>query len=110
MMLVGRPDEPVIGNVQQLPEILDADDNLIDILLGRHALGFGLALDFLAMLVRAGQEHDIIALQPFVAGHGVGGNGRVGMTDMQLVARIVNRCRDVECRLHRTEPSLLQQI
>ena len=61
-------------------------DDVIDELLRRNAGLLGLALDLLAVLVGAGQEHDVVALQPLVAGHGVGSHGAVGVADVQLIA------------------------
>ena len=62
-------------------------DDVVDKLLGGDAGLLGLVLDLLAVLVGAGQEHDVVALQALVAGHGVGGHGAVGVADVQLIAR-----------------------
>ena len=56
----------------------------------------GLVLDLLAVLVGAGQEHHVVALQPLVARHGVGGHGAVGVADVQLVRGVVDRRGDIE--------------
>ena len=72
---------------------------LSTILLGGDAGGLGLVLDLLAVLVGAGEEHDIIALQSLVAGHGVGGHGAVGVADVQLVRRVVDGRGDIKCFL-----------
>ena len=53
-------------------------------------------LNLLAVLVGAGQELDVVALQPLVAGHSVGGNGAIGVADVQLIAGVVNRRGDVK--------------
>jgi hypothetical protein len=42
------------------------------------------------VLIGAGQELDIVALEPLVAGHGIGGHGAVGMADMQIGAGIID--------------------
>jgi len=104
MRFIRRPDEPVIGNVEQLPELLDPDHHVVDVLLRCLAGRFGLALDLLAVFVRPGQEHDVIAAQALVAGHGVRGHGRIGMTDVQLVTRVINRCRDIKGFAHGSVP------
>ena len=94
MVVVGGADEAVIADVHQLPQILDALgalDDVIDELLRRNAGLLGLQLDFLAVLVGAGQELDVVALQPLVAGHSVGSDGAVGMADVQLIAGIIDR-------------------
>ena len=93
MVVVGGADETVVGNVHQLPQVLDAGlavNDIVHKLLGSDAGLLGLVLDFLAVLVGAGEEHHIVALQPLVPGHGVGGYGAVAVADMQLGRGIVN--------------------
>ena len=102
MIVVGGPDEPVVGNVHQLPQVLNAlgaGDDLVHELLGGDPGGLGLVLNFLAMLVGAGQEHHIVALEPLIAGHGVRGHGAVGVADVQPGRRVVNGGRDVKLPL-----------
>ena len=99
MVVVGGADEAVIADVHQLPQILDALgalDDVIDELLRRNTGLLGLQLDLLAVLVGAGQELDVVALQPLVAGHSVGSDGAVGMADVQLIAGIIDRRCNVE--------------
>ena len=99
MVVVGGADEAVVGDVHQLPQVHDAPVALHDAvhkLLGGDAGLLGLVLDLLAVLVGAGEEHDVIALQPLIAGHGVGGHGAVGVADVQLVAGIVDRGGDIK--------------
>ena len=96
MIIVRGADEAVIGNVHQLPEIQNtflSGDDVIHKLLRRDAGIFGLGFNLLAVLVRSGQEHDVIAAQTLIACHGIGCNRAVGMADMQLGRGIVNgRC------------------
>ena len=96
--LVRGADEVVILHVHQLPEVLDARDDLVDIGLWGHASRGGLALDLLAVLVRAGQEEDVVAGLLLEARHGVGGRRAVAVADMQIIAGIIDRRSDVECR------------
>ena len=99
VVVVGGTDEAVIADVHQLPQILDALgalDDVVDELLRRNAGLLGLQLDLLAVLVGAGQELDVVALQPLVAGHSVGSDGAVGMADVQLIAGIIDRRCNVE--------------
>ena len=99
VVIVGRADEAVIGNVHQLPEVehaLRAGDDVIDELLRRDAGGLRLFLDLLAVLVGAGQEHDVAALEPLVARHRVGRHRAVGMADVQLCRGVIDRRRDVK--------------
>ena len=74
---------------------------------GDAALG-GRLLDLLAVLVRSGQEEDLAAGHPVVAGQGVGDDRRVGVADVGHVVDVVDRRRDVKRRLrllfHRYSP------
>ena len=100
MIIVRRADKAVVGDVHQLPEVQDAlraRDDVVDELLRGDARGLGLVFDLLAVLVGAGQEHHVVALQPLIAGHGVGRHGAVGMADVQLRRGIVDRRGDIKC-------------
>ena len=109
VVVVGGADEAVVADVHQLPQIFDGGDDLIHILLGGHACVGGLVLDLLAVLVGAGQEHDVAALHPLEACQCVAGHGGVAVADVQLVAGIINRCGDVECLVlaHENDSSFL---
>ena len=99
MIVICCADEAVIGDVHQLPQVLDTaftDDDIIYKLLGRDAGLLGLFFDLHAVLVRSGQEHDIAAPEPLVTGHGVRCDGAVGMPDVQLGGRVIDRCGDIE--------------
>ena len=88
MVVIRGADEAVVGDVHQLPQVLDSLGALHDVvyeLLGGDAGFPGFVLDFLAVLVGAGEEHDLTAPQALVAGHGVGGHGAVGVADVQFV-------------------------
>ena len=106
VIVVRGADEAVVADVQQLPQLLEVRDNLIDILLGGHALGLGLLLDFQAVLVRAGEEHHVIPLHSAVAGDRVAGHGAVAVADVRVARGIIDGSRDVErLFLHNDEPS-----
>ena len=99
VIVVGGADEPVVGDVHQLPQVenaLFALHDLIHELLGRHAGLLGLRLDLLTVFIRAGEEHHIVALQALVPGDGVGGHGAVAVSDVQLVRGIVDRRGDIK--------------
>ena len=99
MVVVGGADKAVVGNVHQLPQVLDAPGALHDAvheLLGGDAGLLGLVLDLLAVLVGARQEHDLTAGETLIPGHSVGGHGTVGVADVQLVAGIVDRGGDIK--------------
>ena len=99
VIVVGGADEPVVGDVHQLPQVADAPlavHDAVDEGLGGHTGLLRLCLDLLAVLIGAGEEHDVIALQALVAGDGVGGHGAVAVADVQLVRRIVDGRRDIK--------------
>ena len=99
VIVVRRADEAVVRNIHELPQIEDAlfaADDVVDELLRGHARGLGLVFNLLAVLVGAGQEHDVIARQALVARHRVGRYGAVGVADVELVGGVVDGGRDIE--------------
>ncbi len=93
MIVVGGTDEPVVGNVHQLPQIqhtLLPSDNVVHKLLRGNAGLLGLVLNLLAVLIGAGEEHHVVALEPLEPSHGVGCHGAVGVADVQLGGRVIN--------------------
>ena len=105
VIVVGGADKPVVADVHQLPQVQNALLALHDVIherLGRHAGLLGLRLDLLAVLVGAGQEHDVIALQTLVTRDGVGSHGAVAVADVQLVRGVVDGRGDIKrLLLHR---------
>jgi len=97
VVVVGGADEAVVADVQQLPQVLDGGHDLIDVLLGGHARVGSLVLNLLAVLVGAGQEHDVIALHPLEAGQRIARHSGVAVADVQLVAGVVDGGGDVKC-------------
>ena len=108
VVVVGGADKAVVGDVHQLPEVQDSPLALHDVvhkLLGRDAGGPGFLLNLLAVLVGAGEEHHVVALETLVAGHGVGGHGTVGVADVKLVRGVVDGGGDIEfLTVHRGDP------
>ena len=103
VIVIRGADEAVVGDVHQLPEIqhaLFADDDVVDILLRGDPGGLRLVLDLLAVLVRSGQEHDVIAAQALIARHGVRRDGAIGVANVQPLGRVINRGRDKEFFFH----------
>ena len=99
MVVIRCADEAVVRNIHELPQIenaLFAADDVVDELLRGHARSLGLIFDLLAVLVGAGQEHDVIARQALVARHRVGRYGAVGVADVELVGGVVDGGRDIE--------------
>ena len=101
---VGRADELVVARSHQVPDALDLARGAIHVGFRRNALGLGLVLDLLAVLVRAGLEEDIIALIAFIPRDGVRQYRLIGVADMRL-AGSVSDCRgDVIFLSHRSSP------
>ena len=102
MVVIRGADEPVVGDVHQLPQIQHAAGalhNVVHELLGGDPGLLGLVLDLLTMLIGAGEEHHIIALEPLEAGHGVGSHGAVRVADVEFGRRIVDGRGNVEFSL-----------
>ena len=57
-------------------------------------------LDLLAVLVGAGQEENLVAVQPLEARHDVGRDRGVGVADMRRAVHVVDRRGDVEALGH----------
>ena len=99
MVVIRGADEAVIGNVHQLPQITDATGtvhNAVHKLLRRHTGLIGLLLDLLAVLIRAGEKHNVLALQAVIAGNRIRGHRAVGVADVQLIGGVIDRCCDIE--------------
>ena len=96
---IGGADEPVVGDVHQLPQVQHAAGSGHDIvhkLLGSDPGLPGLVLNLLAVLVGAGEEHHVIALEPLVTGHDICGHGGIGVADVQLARGVVDGCGDIK--------------
>ena len=100
VVIVGGAHKAIIADIHQLPQILYGGHDFVHILLGGHALGGSFVLNFLAVLVSAGQKHHIIALHPLKAGQCIAGHGGVAVADVQLVAGVVNGSGNVKFLIH----------
>ena len=97
MALLGGADEVVVRAVQPLDHGLEARHVAVEQL--RAAVSPSLRrglLDLLAVLVGAGEEIDVVAVEPHEAGDGVGRDRLVGVADMRRAVRVGNRGGDVE--------------
>ncbi len=97
MVAVCCANKFIVGNVQQLPEILKLFCHTVNVLLGCNAFLFCLLLNLQAVLVGPGEEHHVIALHPPVTGNRVTCKRTIAVPDMRLAGRIVNRRCDVKC-------------
>ena len=103
VIIVGGTDETVVADVHQLPKVLNALFALNDVvneLLRRNACLARFVFDLLTVLVRSRQEHNVVALEAFVACHRIGSYGAVGVSDMELVARIIDRSGNIKFVVH----------
>jgi hypothetical protein len=93
VVVVGGADEAVVGDVHQLPQVLNAAGALDDVvheLLGRDACFLRLLLDLLAVFVGSGEKHHVVAAHSLVPRYRIGGHGAVGVADVQLVGRVID--------------------
>ena len=94
--LLRRADEIIVADGEAFPEVLEARDDLVRVLDGRHARLLGLLLDLEPVLIRAREEEDIVPLEAVEARNGIGNRRAVSVADMELRARIIDRRRDIE--------------
>ena len=108
VVIVGGADEVVVGHIHQVELLLDDGRHLVHELLGGHALGFGLQLVFLAVLVGAGLKEHVIALHALKAGDGVRQHNLVHVADVGLAGRVGNGCCQIILTLvaHSNLPSM----
>jgi len=88
-------DEIVVGDVELLPRFLEAHHSAIGPLDGSAPVLFGSPLHLEAVLIGAGQEHDVATAQPIPASDRVSGDRRVRVPDVGGVVDVVDRRRDV---------------
>ena len=100
---IGRPDEEVIGHVQRRRELLEADRVLVAKLARGDAELLRSLGHRLAVLVRPGEEEDVLAALAHVAREHIGRDRRVGVPEMRLAVHVVDGRRDVV----RHRPSML---
>ena len=95
MARLGGTDKVVGVDVEAFPEVAELGRVLVAELLWRLPGGFGRFLDLLAVLVGAGEQMDLGAADALGAGQHVGGDGRVGVTDVGGGVDVIERGRDV---------------
>ena len=89
MPRIGRADQAVIADLPAIPEFAVLGTDTITVGLGAEASGLGCALNLLAVLVTAGDEQDLLTLQPLKPGQGIAGQGRVRTPQMGLVVDVI---------------------
>ena len=95
MARLGGADELIVRGVQELRHLLETRGILVDELLGRDAFLSGGLRDLDAVLVSAGQEEHVVAVEPLEARDRVGGDDLVAIADVWRTVRIRDRGRDV---------------
>ncbi len=96
VVCIGGADKFVIGGIHEIPDGLDLAGHLVYIGLRGHTGCLCLLLDLLSVLIGAGLEAYIIALETLVAGNGVCQHDLISVSDMRLAGSIGNRCRHVK--------------
>ena len=85
-------------------------DDAVHELLGSLARLPGLLLYLLTVFVGAGEKHHVVAAHSLVPRYRIRGHGAVGVTDVQLVGRVVDRRRDVEFTLLHVSRSFQKNV
>ncbi len=96
---LGGADKIVVGDLQTLPEFLEAEDRFIHVLLGGNAPRGGGFLHLLAMLVGAREEPGVVAKQTVGAGQHVRQHRRVGVANVGFVVDVIDGGADVKVLL-----------
>ena len=91
VIVVCGADISGVADIHSLPKLFELLDYIVDIFLWCNARGFGFLLDFQTVLVRSRQEHYVIALHSLETRYCVAGYGRVAVTYVRFVRRIVYR-------------------
>ncbi len=89
-------DKIIIGDIQQLPQVLETSHDRVYVFNRGNALLLSLLLNLLAVLVTAGKEENILPCQTVEAGYRVGNGGAVSVADVQLGTRVINWGSDIE--------------
>ena len=94
--LLGRADEVVVADVEQLPDVEELRRDGVHPVLGRRAVLLGRLGDLLAVLVESGEEPDVVATHPPVARERVRGDGRVRGSEVRNRVHVVDRRCQIE--------------
>ena len=89
-----RAHDVVGAGVQDLAHMLELRGGAVGEGLRREPLLLGRALHFLAVLVHAGDEQHVEAVEPLPAREGVGGDALIGVADVRRAIGVGNGGRD----------------
>jgi hypothetical protein len=110
MARFGCADEIIVGTAERLDHRLKSRCILVGQLRWRHSRLTGRLVHFQAVLIGAGQETNIIAIQALEAGERIGGQRFIGVADMRRAVGIGNGGRDVIAIGHRVVEGFLEGI
>ncbi len=91
-----RADKVVVGDLHRLPQLQNAFDDRIDVFLRLLPPRLGQLLNLLTVLVGSRQEHDVAPRQALKSRHGIGHHRAIRVTDVEVVAGVVNGRGDVK--------------
>ena len=97
---IGRANEAVVGDVELFPEMLELRRQPVAVTHGVRAGLFRGLLHLLPMLVQAREKKHVVAREAPVPRRHIGGDGRIGMSDVRDVVDVVNGGGDVKGVLH----------
>ena len=96
MAFLGRADEIVGAVVHRADQVAERLADLVRVGLRRQARGLGGFLHLLAVLVGAGEEFDVVAIQPLRPRQNVARNRGVSVPDVRPIVHVIDRRGDVE--------------
>ena len=100
MSRLGRANEIVVRDIELLPQIVIVRHDSIGQLDRQNAFFRRAALDFLPVLVGAGEEPDVVAHATAMSRDHVGGDVLVDVADVGKIVDVVNRGGDVKLLRH----------
>ena len=101
MARLGGADELIVRAVEQRRHLLEARGVAVDQLLRRDAFLRGGLRDLDAVLVGAGEEEHVVAVEPLETRDRVGRDDLVAIADVRRAVRVRDRGRDVVAGLRR---------
>ena len=93
---VGCSDKFIIGRVEKIADFSDFTCNSVNVLLGCDTLGGGDFFNLLTVLIRAGLEENVIALQSLVSCDCVGHYDLIAVAYMRLTRSVSDGGRNVK--------------
>ena len=95
MIVIGCPDELVIGYVKMIADVFDLAGNVVNICFRFDSFCFRFLLNLLTVLIGSGLEENFVTLLALKARDAVRENNLIGIADMRNTRRICNRGSDV---------------